>query len=126
MSKQDTVNKYIDAFLRGRSEESKAKFRAKDLHLQYASIMQWRRKIRKEENTPKSTKEILDSLKRIASLIANAPSISDEDSRAIEAELDALKTNLREYNERQRQRIIDELEQKSRMIALELNKLRGE
>lgn len=125
MSKQDTVNRYMDAFLKGRSEESKAKFRAKDVNLQYASIMQWRRKMRKEENTPKSTKEIIETLRRACALITNAPSISEEDSRAIEGELYVLEACLNEYNERQRQRLISELEQKSRMIAEELDKLRG-
>lgn len=125
MSKQDTVNKYIDAFLKGRSEEAKVKFRSKEVSLQYASIMQWRRKMRKEENTPKSTKEILEALHHVGNLIANAPTISDDDFSAIEGELQALKSSLDDYRIRQRKRLIDELEQKSRIIAAELDKLRS-
>ena len=73
MSRQDTVNKYIDQFLKGRGPESCERFRSKSLDKQYSSIMQWRRKLRREESTPKSTREIIDALRRVNALVGNAP-----------------------------------------------------
>ena len=86
MSQKETIEKYIDAFLKGRSQSAVDKFKAKAEKLQYASIMQWRRRMRKLENTPKGTKEILDTLHRAQTLIENAP-ITDSDLHAIQAEL---------------------------------------
>lgn len=125
MKREDTIKKYIDAFLKGRSEEKKNKFKAKPLNLQYASIMQWRRNIAKRENTPKSTKEILDTLRKANSLIENSPSIEDEYRQAIEMELDSIRHTLDDYCEKQRQRRIDELEARQRDINAQLQQLRN-
>ena len=47
MSKQETINKYREEFLKGRSEAFIAKFNEKDEPRQYQSIMTWRYNRRK-------------------------------------------------------------------------------
>lgn len=125
MGKQETVDKYMDAFLKGRSCSVIEKFKAKPLHLQYASIIQWRRRLSKQENTPKNTKEILEALRKVNALIINAPEISNEDIDAIKSELDGLHDTLRKYFEQQRRRRIDELEAQQRSISEQLELLRN-
>ena len=47
MSKQETINKYREEFLKGRSEAFMTKFNEKDEPRQYQSIMTWRYNRRK-------------------------------------------------------------------------------
>lgn len=125
MTRKETIDRYIDSFLKGRSQNAIDRFRSKAEHLQYASIMQWRRRMRKMENTPKSTREILETLRRAVSLIENAPEISDTDLQAIEAELDTLRRAAAECHERTRTRRISELEEQQRRINEQLEQLKG-
>lgn len=124
MSRQDTVNKYIDAFLKDRGPEACEKFRSKDLDKQYSSIMQWRRKMRIIENTPKSVRDISELLKKASQLIVNAPEITEEDVATVEADLEALRTTLHNTLEKHRREKIRALEEESRRIASQLEKLR--
>lgn len=125
MTKRETIDKYMDAFLKGRSQATAEKFRAKAEHLQYASIMQWRRRLRKLENTPKSTKEIMETLRRATSLIENAPEISDTDMQTIDHEIGNLRQALATCYERTRTRRISELEAQQRRINEQLELLKG-
>ena len=125
MSRQDTVNKYIDQFLKGRGPESCERFRSKSLDKQYSSIMQWRRKLRREDSTPKSTREIIDALRRVNALVGNAPEMGEEDYNAIMAEVDTLLATVDDTVSRHREQKIRQLEEQSRLIAGELEKLRG-
>lgn len=57
MSKQETINKYREEFLKGRSEAFIAKFNEKDEPRQYQSIMTWRynrRKGRKDDSAARN------------------------------------------------------------------------
>lgn len=125
MTRKETIDRYIESFLKGRSESAKERFRAKAEHLQYASIMQWRRRLRKLENTPKSTKEIMETLRRASALIENAPEISEADMQAIDAELDTLRRAVDTCYERTRTRRINELEEQQRRINEQLEQLKG-
>mgnify|MGYP006342328151 CR=1 FL=1 len=62
MGKAETVAKYIDEFLKGRSPEMVAKFKSRDVEKQYFSIMQWKRKQRIESMTPKNADVIINAL----------------------------------------------------------------
>lgn len=125
MTRQETIEKYAAAFLKGKSDEAIEKFNAKEDNLKYASIMQWRRRMKKIENTPKSTRDILETLHKVAALIDNAPHIPDSDISDINAELDKLHGVLASYHERQKAKQIDELEARSREIAMQLEQLRN-
>lgn len=126
MTRKETIDKYIDAFLKGRSQNAADKFRAKAEHLQYASIMQWRRRRNKEENTPKSIKDIVELLRKAAALVNNAPDITAEDKVTIESEVEELRNTLESAYRNARSRRIDELEAQQQQIAARLEQLRAE
>ena len=87
--------------------------------------MQWRRKLRKEQNTPKSTKEIIETLRHAGQLIANAPQIPDDNAREIRRQIEELTPVLDQYMERQRERQIRELEARQQELNAQLAALRG-
>lgn len=124
MGKQETVSKYIDAFLKGRTKESADKFRAKDVNKQYSSIMQWRRKLRKQQETPQNVHDITEGLKKIRTLISNAPQLCEDDIQLIRHELAAIENELSETIKIQRLRKIEELESQQEAIRRELEELR--
>lgn len=124
MSRQDTVNKYIDEFLQGRGPEACERFRSKDLNKQYSSIMQWRRKVRIQESTPRSTREITDMLKKVGQMIVNAPEFAEDDASAVSHELEVLRQTVGVTLEKRREAQIQALEEESRRIASRLEQLR--
>lgn len=125
MTRSETIGKYIDAFLKGKTPQAKEKFMAKPEHLQYASIMQWRSRMRKLENTPKSILDITELIKKLNTMIANATDMSQENVQAINLELDTLRTTLAESCERARLRSIKELESQQEQISARLAQLRN-
>lgn len=124
MGKQDTVAKYIDAFLKGKSPAMVEKFRSKDVDRQYASIMQWRRKMRILQNTPQSVRDITDLLRKASENLVNAPLFSAADIEEITNEINRFKGALEECIESQRLRKIRELETQQEAIRRELEELR--
>ena len=126
MSKLDTVNKYKEEFLEGKSAEKVARFLEKDVDKQYASIMQWRLKQRRAQNTPKSTKDIVEGLRKMNAMIQNAPELTNQDVQAIADELTTLNDTLNNYAVRQRERMIQELEAQRRQLDARLAALRPE
>lgn len=126
MGKLETVAKYIDEYLKGRTPEMAEKFRNKDVDKQYFSIMQWKRKQRIESLTPKNADEIVANLKNVKDLINNLAELTPEDMKKINLTLDEIQVCLNDYMTKQRVRKIQELEQKQSEIARQLQELRGE
>lgn len=126
MGKSETVAKYIDEYLKGRTPEMAEKFRNKDVDKQYFSIMQWKRKQRIESLTPKNADEIVANLKNVKDLINNLAELTPEDMKKINLTLDEIQVCLNDYMTKQRVRKIQELEQKQSEIARQLQELRGE
>lgn len=126
MGKSETVAKYIDEYLKGRTPEMAEKFRNKDVDKQYFSIMQWKRKQRIESLTPKNADEIVANLKNVKDLINNLAELTPDDMKKINLTLDEIQVCLNDYMTKQRVRKIQELEQKQSEIARQLQELRGE
>lgn len=124
-SREATVAKHIDEFLKGRTPKAREEFLSRSLDRQYSSIIQWRRAKRIKERTPQSTEEILETISRLAEMIANAPEISESDSRDISERIGALQGKLTDYMEAQKLRSIQALEEESRRINARLSELRG-
>lgn len=124
MTRKETIDKYVDAFLKGRSQSAIDKFKAKAEELQYASIMQWRRRMKKIENTPKSTRDVLDMLHKVESLISNMQEITKSDLASVNDALNKVHDTLSESYNRSRQRCISELEAQQQEIAARLEQLR--
>ncbi len=126
MSKEETVARYIDEFLKGRSPKMVEKFRAKDVDKQYFSIMQWKRKQRLESIPPQDIDIIINNIKATKSSILNAKELTNEEVKKINILLEDIQKCLNEYISQQRVRKIQELEQKQSEIARQLQELRGE
>ncbi len=126
MGKAETVAKYADEFLKGKSEEAKARFREKELGKQYASIMQWRSKQRKSSGSREvCAADIAALIKQAKSELQRLSSLDERESRTLYAEIDALRLALGDYEEEQRQRRIRDLETRREEINRELQRLRG-
>ncbi len=126
MSKEETIARYIDEFLKGRSPKMVEKFRAKDVDKQYFSIMQWKRKQRLESIPPQDIDIIINNIKATKSSILNAKELTNEEVKKINILLEDIQKCLNEYISQQRVRKIQELEQKQSEIARQLQELRGE
>lgn len=127
MGKAETVKKYADEFLKGKSEEAKAKFHEKDVSKQYASIMQWRSKMRRNSSATKTTTitNVLALLRQAKALLPRINSMDEQKTKLLFAEIDSLRQAVSVYEEGLRQRRIRELEARKEEISRELQKLRG-
>lgn len=125
MGKADTVARYIDDYLKGKSEDAQERFRSKDINKQYCSIMQWRSKLRRSQQPPAPGAELLADLRSLKNKLSKAPQLSAQECRMLYAEIDALRQALAIYEEEQKQRRINELEAQREAIAVELQRLRG-
>ncbi len=104
MTRQETVEKYKDAFLEGRTDEQRAQFQAKDINKQYASIKQWMRKGNVKEPEKDSIKlpAILKMVRSIQKTIEQTPTLSDKDLERIHNEINLVSEVLNTYNDRVR------------------------
>ncbi|MCM1004762.1 MAG: hypothetical protein NC402_00510 [Prevotella sp.] len=125
MTRKETIDKYIDAFLKGRSQAVIEKFKEKEEALQYASIMQWRRRMKKIENTPKSIRDVLELLRKANSMIDNTQEMSTPDMQAVNEELDKIRNSVAQCYDRTRANRIKELEAQQQQIAEQLANLRN-
>lgn len=124
MSKEATVAKHIDDFLKGRTPEAQEEFRSRTIERQYACIIQWRRKLRKKQETPRNVEEIVETLEKSMQLIVNAPAITEEQCTQIRTMLERICGSLDEYMSRQKQRTIENLEARRAEIEAQLRQLR--
>lgn len=125
MGKADTVARYIDEFLEGKSDEARERFLARDVNRQYSSIMQWRSKLRRSRQPVAPAVELLSDIKALKARIAKAPHLNAQECRQLYAEIDGLRQSLAIYEEEQKQRRIRELESQREAIVRELQSLRG-
>lgn len=125
MTRQETVEKYQEAFLEGRTDEQRAQFQAKDVNKQYASIKQWMRKSNLKEPTNDTGKlsAILKMIRSMHKSIEKTPTLSDKDLERIHAELDTIKELLGDYNTRVRKVAIrKEAERKLKILKAQKDK----
>ena len=132
MAKIDTVNKYIDEYLAGRSPEAAERFRAKEVNRQYQSIMTWRYNRRKRAaaasaaapaavEEPKSPAEMLRAVRRD---MERRRDLTEEMLDELTAELDGFAEVVRQTRHRMRLAEIETLETRREEIAERLKTLR--
>lgn len=128
MAKIDTINKYINEYLNGKSEEAVARFRQKDEARQYQSIMTWRYNLRKKNKAkpqPESNPTPQTLLRNVRSAIEKSDlTISNIDE--ITLELNSLLGYVADYRRKLTLQEIDRLEQQKTEIAERLTALRSE
>lgn len=112
MKRVDTIKKYRDEFLKGKSEEQIRKFDSKDLNKQYGSIMAWKRReglskkrTRGAETTPIS---ILDGLRNIKRNIVFVD-LSEREIQKISGLLSSLLEDLSNFETLKMEKKLNEL-----------------
>lgn len=73
MAKIDTVLKYREAYLAGKSPEKRERFLARDVDKQYNSIMTWRYHERQRQRRNEMEKDPVNVLNRLRDSIAEMP-----------------------------------------------------
>lgn len=126
MAKIDSVNKYRDEFLAGKTPAQIEKFNNKDVDRQYASIMTWRHKQRLNDAKSTSAADIIEHLRLTRTKISSLPLMTCDDADRIEAELESLSGFLTEWRTRRKEEEIRELENQQLEIARKLKALKGD
>lgn len=101
-SKAETIEKYRDTFLEGKSDAFIQKFNEKDELKQYISIMNWksRNKMKNDIDTAEKNShvEIINLLKEANKRIKNLDDLSTKDSMKIQIAIDNLKSTIDNFN----------------------------
>lgn len=135
MAKQDTINKYIDEYLAGRTPAAIEKFRSKDIDRQYQSIMTWRYNQRKKGETSqqaasepavKTDTTAVESLRALRRTLERRKDITEGELDEITGELTSLADFVKAERHRLRLAEIQKLESSSREIAERLRVLRDQ
>ncbi len=96
MGKLETIKQHTPAYLKGRSPEAIAKFKAKSLEKQYSAIMAWRHQQKIKASRLASPMSIVDSMKSASKLLDKFELISAEDLNVIEKSISDLLTQVHE------------------------------
>ena len=126
MKKEETIQKYVDDFLAGKSEQERIEFLEKDLSRRYSAIMAWKRRREIKEATKLSgVDDILLILSQAKRAIENAKSLCDSDLSKIQDASDAVSEAITRYRQLKTQKEIEILEKQQQEIQKRLNALKG-
>lgn len=134
MAKIDSVNKYMEEYLAGKTPEQREKFMAKDVDHQYQSIMTWRYNMRRR-NAPKVAKKTiaeeqprqytpLEIIARARATVEEGAPLKEAEVQELCQSIDAFKAYLQHYLQRCRREEIRALESRQEEIAARLRTLR--
>lgn len=122
--RQDTVNKYLEAYLEGKSQAKREEFLSKPFDKQYACIMAWKNRY---GNVAKklgvSPADVIKHTRSIAELIEMAENFSDKELKKMHEALDAAKEKLNGYQEIVKKRKLRELERERENIQRQIDAL---
>ncbi len=126
MKKEETIEKYLDDFLAGKSDQERIEFLEKDLSRRYAAIMAWKRRREIKEATKLSgVDDILLLLGQAKRAIENAKTLTDTDLCKIDDAKDAISITIDKYRQIKTQKEIEILEKQQLEIQERLNRLKG-
>lgn len=127
MAKIDTINKYADAYLAGKSDKAIERFREKSVDKQYQSIMTWRYNMRKRGGEPsmaQEAREMVEDLRGVRRRIDRCKELDERILDEVERELNALAEHIRQTRHRLRVAEIEQLESRQAEIDNRLRHLR--
>ncbi len=127
MAKIDTINKYMEQYLAGKSEKAIQRFREKDIDKQYQSIMTWRYNMRKrgvDVGDDREGKDIVDDLRGVRRRIDRCRVLDEELLDEVERELQSLIDYVQQTRRRLRVSEIERLESRRNEIEERLQTLR--
>lgn len=96
MGKLETIKLHTPAYLKGRSPEAIAKFKAKSPEKQYSAIMAWRHQQKVKTSRLSSPLNIVDSIKAASKFLDKFELIAGEDLITIENAVNQLLTQVQE------------------------------
>lgn len=129
MSKTETIEKYREEYLAGKSTEAIEAFDSKTADKQYSAIMTWRYRSRKRKAsapTPEDAEAIPGMFQTMRRLLSQtSPRLSDEAVSRIEEETKSFLDFLSSYSNLVHREEIAALEARQREIASRLRELKG-
>lgn len=123
--KVETIEKYIDEFLKNRSEEQKIEFLSRSVDRQYASIMAWKHRQYGSKSDMQDIEGLIDGLRSVRKTIPVVLDMNEKDLKRLRREVAALESAITTYEQQQREREIKELEAQQRELERRLAELRG-
>lgn len=127
MAKIDTINKYMEQYLAGKSEKAIQRFHEKDVDKQYQSIMTWRYNMRKrgvDIGDEREGKDIVEELRGVRRRIDRCRSLDEQLLDDVERELQSLIEYVQQTRRRLRVSEIERLENCRNEIEERLQALR--
>lgn len=123
--KEETIEKYLDEFLKNRSEEQKSEFLSRSTDRQYASIMAWKHRQYGARKEMQDVESLIDGLRTVRKTIPLLTDMDDKDLKRLRKEIASLESAVTVYETQQREREIRELEAQQRELERRLAELRG-
>jgi hypothetical protein len=113
MTRKETVAAYAEEFLKGRSEEARAKFFAKSLDKQYQSVMSFRRRQTLKNQGANAAGvavgDVVRYLRQAHNMIQQIDVLTDKGSEKIRTELENLKETINNFEQIKTRQEIEKL-----------------
>lgn len=117
MKIQEVVRKFQEDYLKGKTQEEREAFFAKDIKRQYGNIQAWkRRSIVKASREELAPEDIVTNLKCTFQHIKNLTKVSDKELAKISREIDNLKELIDDFGRIRRENQLKELRQQQRQL----------
>lgn len=123
MNKSESVAKYSREFLKGKSEEAIAKFNAKSIDKQYASIMTWRHNERRKKLMQSSGATVAKTIHNAMKDFSQLPELTLSDVEIVENELGRFASMLETVRAEFRQKQVEKLMEEKAAIEARLREL---
>ena len=124
-SKADTIQKYLDEYLKGKPEEKIREFHEKPLARQYAAIMAWkRRNEEREKGKGLSAADVIKHAVGLKTLIELTDNFNEKDMQKMREALDAARESLDNFHRMRKERELRQLEREQQELQERINRLR--
>ncbi|MCM1378079.1 MAG: hypothetical protein NC097_06890 [Clostridium sp.] len=117
MKIEEVVRKFQEDYLKGKTQEEREAFFAKDIKRQYGNIQAWkRRSIVKASREELAPEDIVTNLKCAIQHIKNLTKVSDKELGKISREIDNLRELVDDFGRIRRENQLKELRQQQRQL----------
>ncbi|MDE6010943.1 MAG: hypothetical protein K2F87_05830 [Muribaculaceae bacterium] len=128
MTREETIRRYAEEYLEGRSDEQRREFYERPMARQYSNIMAWRRRQEKRNAQPESldVAAVLKHAQSLATMIDLTETMTETEMQAMHAAVDAAKETLNNYYRVRNTRELRELKRRQEEIQRRIDQLRYE
>lgn len=124
-SKEDTIRKYLDEYLKNKSEDKRQEFMSKSESKQYAAIMAWKRRNElRDKERGLSAADVIKHAASLKTLIELTDNFNEKEMERMYEALGEAKTSLDNFHRMRKEREIKRLEQEQRELQDRINRLR--